>query len=107
MRTTLCEGDSANWEDELDERERIASSITILVCEISADVSLKTFELADVAACAGMGLDIGVVSAAAVSLVEPRGCLRGIGLRPGIVVFEGGASRTSDGCGFAAWVSTG
>lgn len=99
---TFWEGVAEVWEEFLDESEIIASSITVRVCEISVDLSLKTWEGVDGVACAETGLVIGAVSTATDPLVESGGCLRGKGLRPGIVVLEGGASRTGDGCRSAA-----
>lgn len=73
---------------------------------MSVDLSLKTLEGVDGAACAGTGLDMGADSVGIGPLIEPGGCLRGIGLRPGIVVLERGASRMGDGCGLAVGGST-
>lgn len=103
MRTIFCERGA---EEGSGESEVIASSIIVRVCKMSVDLSLKTLVGAGCAVCAGTGLDIGAASAVAGPLAKPGGCLRAIGLRPGIVVLEGGASRTGDGCEFEAGGST-
>lgn len=98
MRITFCEGGTEVWEDVFDEREVMASSITVRVCEMLVDLSLKILEGVDGAACAGTSLDMGADSVGIGPLIEPGGFLGGIGLRPGIVVLDRCASRMGDRC---------
>lgn len=95
MRIIFREGGTEDCEDVSDEREPIASSITVCVYDISVEFSLMKFEGVDCAACAGTGLEMGAASVAAGPLAEAGGCLNGIVLRPGIVVI-------GDDCGLEA-----
>lgn len=99
-------GGAENWEEVVVMRKAIASSITVRVCDRSVDVSVKILEGVGRDACAGGVLNIGAASAVLGTLDEPGACVWGMGLRPGIVVLERGASRSGNGCIFDAGGST-
>jgi hypothetical protein len=92
IRTIFWEGGAEGWEEAVVVRELMASSITDRVCDRSVDLSLNILEGIGCGACAGMAFDTCAPSVGPWTLDEPGACLRGMGLRPGIAVLEGGDS---------------
>jgi hypothetical protein len=106
IRMIFWIGGADNWEELVHVREDIASSITVCVCETSVDMSLKILEGVGCGACEGAAFDTEAPSAGLGALGEPGACLRGMGLRPGMVMLGVEASRIGEDCDFGACGST-